>query len=281
MVSRQLWLAVVICAAVTPLRADCEQRSRPCIYEGGIVNGASFAPASTHAVAPNTIVSIFGTDLSLRTRGVQPSDIRGNRLPLELGGVRVLVGQLDSNGNNHGGIAIPLFYVSSGQVNAQLPSSLTPGTWAVRISRENLISNLSVLTVADVSPGLFPVFAHTDFRIVGWGAPEGSLPARPGGIAVAFGTGFGPTIPAVEDGLLPDFAAPLSLPSEVRWNGELLPHEAVLYAGQAPGFAGVCQVNFFVPEDAETGNHEVQVEIDGVPTQKGLFIAVERPIDVP
>ena len=109
------WLAV----APTLFGAETGRRYAPTIFVGGVVNGASFTPAPDNFVAPNGIISIFGAELSLQTRQVRPDDLVTGRLPHLLGNVAVSIG----------GLAAPLFFVSPGQINAQVPSALLPGNW--------------------------------------------------------------------------------------------------------------------------------------------------------
>jgi uncharacterized protein (TIGR03437 family) len=250
--------------------AEKGRKEIPFVHAGGVVNGASFVPAPDNHVAPNSIVSIFGEDLALRTEAVTSDTLEGGRLPLSLGGVNLRIG----------GQRAPLYFVSPTQINAQLPDNLTPrlAPWKLTISREGLGN--AVLAEADVyvresAPGLFPVVAHADFSVVGRGDPAGSRPAAPGEIVILFGTGFGPTQPPVDTGELPPFAASALLPHRVFLGGQELPQEQVLYFGQAPLFAGLQQVNIVLPEGLAAGDYEVQVEVNGALSQTGVRIAVE------
>ena len=272
------WLAV----APTLFGAETGRRYAPTIFVGGIVNGASFTPAPNNFVAPNSIISIFGAELSLQTRQVRPDDIVSGRLPQLLANVTVSIG----------GLPASLFFVSPGQINAQVPSTILPGRWVLQVNRENLLSNTAMIEVRALSPGLFawpssfvegPLRAavtHQDFTPVGRANPEGATPAHPGELIVLWATGFGPTIPAVFDGELPDFAARLALPSKVWINGVAIPSHLVFYAGQAPGLAGLYQVNVKLSEDTPTGDIEVMVEVNGVQSQPGTTIPID-PIPEP
>ena len=271
------WLAV----APTLFGAETGRRYAPTIFVGGVVNGASFTPAPDNFVAPNGIISIFGAELSLQTRQVRPDDLVTGRLPHLLGNVAVSIG----------GLPAPLFFVSPGQINAQVPSALLPGNWVLRVNRENLLSNTVIIKVRALSPGLFawpssfvegPLRAavtHQDFTPVGRASPEGATPARPGELIVLWATGFGPTTPAVFDGELPDFAARLALPSKVWINGVAVPEHLVFYAGQAPGLAGLYQVNVKLSEDTPSGDIEVMVEVDGVRSQPGTTIPIDPLVE--
>ena len=274
-----LGLAAWLAAAPTLFGAEIGRGHAPTIFVGGVVNGASFTPAPDNFVAPNGIVSIFGRELSLRTRAVRPSDLVKGRLPHALAGVTVSVG----------GLPAPLFFVSPGQINAQIPTPILPGKWRLRVNRENLLSNVEMIEVRAVSPGLFawpasfvegPLRAavtHQDFSPVGRTDPEGATTARPGELIVLWATGFGPTRPTVFEGELPNFPAWLLLPSKVWLNGIAVPDHLVLYAGQAPGLAGLYQVNVILSKDAPTGDVEVMVEVGGIKSQPGMTIPIDPP----
>ena len=275
MLSWALGLALWLATAPTLLGAENERRRAPNINLGGVVNGASFPAAPDNFLVPNGIVSIFGEDLALRTRGVSEADLQGGRLPLSLGGVTVLIG----------GLAAPLYFVSPGQINAQVPSGLLPGETWLRIIRESLQSNLAAVQVRSVDPGLFAAVTdagglillatHLDYNLVGRGELAHSTPAHAGEIVVLFGTGLGLTVPPVAAGQLPPFAAQTLMPVGVWLAGALLPNSAVGYAGQAPGLAGVYQINLTLPENTPPGDHEIVIEVDGLRSQPGLTLAVD------
>jgi uncharacterized protein (TIGR03437 family) len=246
--------------------AEIGRRNAPTINIGGVVNAASYAPAPENFVSPNAIISIFGVDLALRTREVRRSDLdsRG-RLPTSLGGVAVQIN----------GLSVPLYFVSPLQINAQVPSLLLPGRLSIRVIRENLRSEPEAVELKPVAPGLFPVASHLDYSVVGRGEYPNSTPLRPGEVAIFWATGLGPTVPAVFDGELPGFIAWNVLPTKVWIGGRELPPHLLHYAGQAPGHAGLYQINVVLPEDVPTGDVEVQVEVDGVKSQPGFRVAVD------
>jgi uncharacterized protein (TIGR03437 family) len=260
-------LAALWAAAATLFAAEAGRKDIPVVYEGGVVNAAGFTPAPDNFVAPGSIVSIFGDDLALRTRTVTPADLENSLLPVTLGGVWVILG----------GQRIPLYYVSPTQINAQIPFELAPGQGVSRliVSREGLTATAAEIKLVRAAPGLFPVALHADYRIVGRGEIEGSVPLRPGDVALLFGTGLGPMVPVVETGELPLKPARLVLPLDVWLGEERLPPSAVLYAGQAPGFAGLYQVNVKLPDGPFAQDPEIRVEVDGARSQPGFHIPIE------
>ena len=111
----------------------------PRISLNGVVNGASFAGGE--GVAPGAIVSVFGRfePGPNREAGAIP-------LPRELGAASLLLGEQAS----------PLYFASSGQLNAQAPVELRPARISQAVARVG--RDLSVpeeVAVAAARPGLF------------------------------------------------------------------------------------------------------------------------------
>lgn len=263
-----LWLA----AASSLPGAETGRRYAPTIEVGGVVNAASFKSAPDNFLVANGIISIFGVDLSLRTATAGPGDLVRGRLPTSLGSVTVSIANQPA----------PLYFVSPGQINAQAPTALPAGQAEILINREGLLSNRVWVKVREEDPGLFmfvgrPVATHLDYTLVGRGEVEGSTPARPGEFVVLFGTGMGKTNPSFLQGVLPLSGAALVKPVQVLLRGQPLSEEFVPYAGQAPGLAGVYQVNILLPPDLAPGEAEVIVEIDGARSQAGLTLAIDAP----
>ena len=272
-----LRLAVWLAAASTVLGAEKGRRYAPSIYIGGVVNAASFTPAPDNFISPNAIISIFGEDLALRTRQVSSADLVGGSLPLTLDGVSVLIG----------GVLAPLYFVSPNQINAQAPSAILPGELPLEISRESLRSEPEMVKISELSPGLFSwplplpdgrlqaAAVHQDFGLMGRGRPEGARPTRPGKTVILWATGLGQTVPPVLDGELPNSRAGIIRPSRMWVGGRAVADDRLLYVGQAPGFAGLYEINVRLPDDTPPGEVEVMIEVDGALSQPGLTIAVD------
>ena len=245
----------------------------PVIGQNGIVNGASFRPATdlNGAVTPGAIVAIFGTDMASSTEVA--SEVP---LPTKLGDTSV----------TFNGIAAPLFFVSPGQINAQVPFELVAGadSVTVQLTRGSETSELQSIALAAVSPGIFTLNAQgtgagailhaADFQPV-----TESNPALPGEFLLIFCTGLGPVLPEVPSGNVAPGTEPLartvSLPL-VNIGG--IPAE-VVYSGLAPGFVGLYQVNVEVPVGVSPPNtqpppeglsppngHDLEIINNGVPS---------------
>ena len=233
----------------------------PALFAGGIVNGASFAPGG--AVAPGSIVAVFGSNLA-QGRNLAP------RLPLEttLGGATL----------NVGGTDMPLFFSGDGQINAQLPFDLTPNSRPqvfVKARREGTgpeaLAVPESITVATVQPGIFTI----NQQGTGQGAildvqnrpVDAAAPAAAGEVVQVFCTGLGATDPQVAAGVAAPSAEPLArvvMPVQARVGG--IP-ATVHFAGLAPDFAGLYQVNVEIPEGVEPGPEVPLVLVqNGVPS---------------
>ncbi len=228
----------------------------PTLPAGSIVNGANFRAPGTPggAVAPGTIVSIFGSNLALNT-ALAPFV----PLPTTLLNTKV----------TFNGIAAPLFFVSKGQINAQVPFEVAPGAVNVQVTSAGQTSATQQIPVASVSPGVFTtnqagsgdgdaLHAQT-FQLV-----TPANPAVPGEFVLVFGTGFGPTSPTVASGTpapgAPPFASTQMQPT-ISVNG--IP-ATFNFSGLAPNFVGLYQVNIQVPANTPPGANPVSISINGV-----------------
>jgi uncharacterized protein (TIGR03437 family) len=72
------------------------------------------------------------------------------------------------------------------------------------------------------------------------------------------------------------FAAAVQTPVRVRIGERLLEGAPFIqYAGQAPGLAGLYQINVLLPGDISLGDPEILVEMGESVTQSGLLLAVD------
>ena len=233
-----------------------------------MVNAAGFSNGPSGAIAPGSIVAIFGVDLAERAQAAGVGDIDGLRMPHSLADVAVIIGNQAS----------PLYYVSANQVNCQVPVSLRPreAPYELRVIYRNEASAAAPVWVASAAPGLFPVVAHQDFSIVGRGA--GESPARAGELVVLFGAGFGPTEHPLDSGQIARAANRITLPRRVLLDERPVDPERILYVGLTPGYAGLYQVNLLLPENlagaAVEATVEARVEVDGVSSPNSVAISL-------
>lgn len=112
---------------------------------GNLIIPASAASYSTDRLAADSIVALFGSGLADESRSAT-----GNTLPLSLGGVSVFI--RDQSGSEY---AAPIFFVSPGHVNIQIPSGVAMGTATVFGVNRGNIQSTGPLEISTVSPGLF------------------------------------------------------------------------------------------------------------------------------
>ena len=231
----------------------------------GIVNASNYAPGP---FAPNSILSIFGTDLAISEHVLTSADIVNNTLPTELNSTRVYVD----------GINVPLFYVAPGQINFLVPSKQSVGPAVIRVSREGLSGPQVTISIVDAAPALF--LAPTGFAVASHNADYSLVspdsPAHGGEVVIVWATGMGKTVTNPQTGEIPSYVSSIvNLPELiVTLNGEAVDPSAVLYAGLSPGCAGLYQINLVLPGDPGV-NPEIRVYLGPESSPAGLKLAVE------
>ena len=240
----------------------------PSIDAGGVVNAADYTPA----VAPGALFSIFGSRLAPGPRSASAVP-----LPRALDGVAVEVFDGDKT------FAAPLFYVSSNQINAQMPFEVAGDTVAVRVRTPSGESAAQTVAVHQRCPRVFtrtldgkgePILVHADYSLV-----SAAAPAVPGETLMLFATGLGAVDPTPATGAAAGDGAPgrpLNLVTDtvaVMAGGQ---KAQVHFAGLAPGYVGLYQINFTVPRDVYGSPGAVTVRCSGAESQAGVAMAI-RP----
>ncbi len=252
-------LAVLALAPSSFLGAEKTQASTsPTYAAAGIVNAATNLPGN---YAPNTIVSLYGTNLSYNVAGIAPGS---TTMPRTLGGVTVYVGSEFAN----------LFYVSPTQINLLIPNNLLPGKIAVTVVREGVAGPDITITLTETAPGLFPlnpstaIVTHADGSLV-----TADAPAKAGEVVVVYAVGLGRTVPDALPGEIASRISPIQHWKDMQvWlNGVVMDQTLTLYAGLTPGCAGLYQINFLIPSGVPA-NPEIRVAINGQVSQGGLLL---------
>ena len=190
-------------------------------------------------VAPGGLISVYGSQLS--ATNIATSQIP---LPTALGESCLVVN----------GSPIPLLFVSSGQVNAQLPLNMG-GNVSMNIHTPAGVSNNYNFVVASAAPAVFlsgsagpQTGLATIFRADNGQLVTPTNPVRPGDTLVIYLTGMGPTSPAVQAGM----QTPPTLLTSVTQAPTLTlgsNNLSIGYAGLVPGYiSGLYQINATVPK---------------------------------
>ena len=225
---------------------------------GGVGNAAS----GTARISPGALASIYGTGFGNSTFVADD----GLAWPTTANVVSVTVN----------GVAAPLYYVSPGQINFQVPwATPATGTVNVAVMVNGGSSNIVAVPVASAAPGLFvlPGGAAIVQNTPSYTLNEASNPAPAGSTIVAYLTGSGPVAPAVKDGT-PTPGDPLSWAATAYTAKIGSAAAAVSFAGLTPGFIGLAQMNIAVPSTLAPGVYPLSVTIDGQ-TSNSATIAVK------
>lgn len=254
---------------------------RPTISQGGIVQASAFGGGTT--ISPGSWIEIFGTDLATLTGGATfldwSSSFNNGVAPTNLGNTTVTVD----------GKPAFLSFVSSGQVNAQVPDGIaTSGTVPVVVTTSGGASTAVTVNAVPRSPAILAPAAFktaagrqlvvaefpestTAFRVFA-GAPNSiagvnmRLP-KPGDRLVIYGVGFGATSPALPAGTLVGVAN--SVPGVQITIGNA--PATIEYAGLAPSAVGLYQFNIIVP-NVQAGDNLISMNVGGVQTQANVFL---------
>jgi uncharacterized protein (TIGR03437 family) len=228
-----------------------------------VVNDAHFL--ASVPVAPGSAAALFTADITSQTQvGTIP-------LSTTLAGLQVVIDDT---------LLAPLYAVTPGQTNFQVPSATPLGTNRIAIASATTGELLSGTTfsVGSVEPGLFSLASSGSGPGAIFnqdGTINGAANAAPRGTVVSlFGTGQGPISPPVPDGQpapsLP-LAYTVTTPASnaqmctsspqaicVAFGNTVL--GTVQFSGMAPGWVGLWQINVQIPTNAPTGK-AVSVEV--------------------
>ncbi len=254
--------------AVIPfLSATFTALAAPVIQPGGIVNVANYKPD----ISPGVILAIFGSDLAPST-----SLTSAFPMPTTLAGVRVEL--VEGNTSR----PIPLFFVSPGQINALLPYDVKGTMAQLRVRSGTALSAPETFILTPRAPRLLTktmdglgeaILLHASYTVV-----SAAAPARAGEVVILYLVGLGAVSPPVTAGTAAgDGGAngPLSqLTAEVTASVDGRPAK-VLFAGLAPYFAGLYQLNLQLPDDLTGGPNTITVACGGERSQTGITFPAE------
>jgi uncharacterized protein (TIGR03437 family) len=222
----------------------------PSAPSNGVTEGAGFAAR----ISAGGIGSIFGTNLATVT-----STASSLPLPTILSGTTVAMN----------GIAVPLFYVSPGQINFQVPWQLSSlSTATLTVTAPGGASPSITLNLPPAAPGIFTINTSNSpiqgaiqiANATTFVAPVGALPgntSRPaiaGDVLTIFCSGLGPVSNTPASGSAAGGGNSMSQVQTtvgVTIGGK---PATVSFAGLAPGFVGLYQVNVAFPTGVASGN---------------------------
>jgi uncharacterized protein (TIGR03437 family) len=209
---------------------------RPQVNPKGAVNLASYQAA----VAPNTLLSIFGKNLTAST-----DQASSTPLPTVLGGVCVTLGNT----------ALPLFSASPGQINAQIPPSMAAGNAALVVrsvarktaaaSQTVMLSKYAPAVLVDPVSGQIALF-HKDGSAV-----NKNNPAHRDEPLTLYALGLGVTKGGAVTAGNGSPSSPLAVTDkvEVFFGNPSIKEAGIIvdWSGLTPGMIGLYQLNLRVP----------------------------------
>jgi uncharacterized protein (TIGR03437 family) len=147
----------------------------------------------------------------------------------------------------------------------------------VYVARQNLAGPVVTIQLDATAPGLFPwngndaIATHLNGTLI-----SAASPAHAGEIVVLYAAGLGRTSPDTSSGHIATSAASIvaAAQMQVLLNGAPLPAAGILYAGLAPGFAGLYQVNLVLPTPLPV-NPSIQIAFGALVSPASIYLAAQ------
>jgi len=228
---------------------------------------SSAASGRGPTLAAGSIASAYGANLATATLSATANDQD------EIGGTRVSITDSQHNVTN-----APLFFVSAGQVNFLIPSTVAAGAASVTFESPGGVISVADLTVARIAPGLFVVdstrlVAANVIRVKADGAQLAELPYRvEGGALVGVPIDLGPAGETIALILYGTGLRGRTLLNQVSATigGAAVP---VAFAGAQNEFPGLDQVNVTIPRSLiGRGSVDVIVTVEGQASNAGRLV---------
>jgi uncharacterized protein (TIGR03437 family) len=217
---------------------------------GGV--GLSSLEFVSTAIAPGELIHIYGTCLGTFDRLDASYDSSG-KLPFSMGGTQVAFDDVPAT----------LLSVVSGEIWAVVPYGLSGKSQTLMKVSTAAGSATASIPVAPVAPGVFGVKDSSGKRRLVALNEDGSRnspqnPAEAGSEVALYATGLGQTSPPSLDGFGRTADRSVAADIEAYVNNA---RAAIVYAGPAPGFVGLEQINILVPA---TQSGTVLLKVGGV-----------------
>jgi uncharacterized protein (TIGR03437 family) len=242
--------------ALTELIGTVAKDNFPAIAPGGVLN--NLFPQLGAPIAPGAVIQIFGSALAA---GTASGSMSNGHLSNAVGGVSVKIGGLDA----------PLYYTSSGQINAQVPAELLPNQqYQVIVNANGIYSKPETINTIAAQPGIAVFQDGTAIaQDVNFALINSQHPAHAGDIIVLYLSGMGATNPPVPTGSQAP-SSPLALTAiqpQITIDGA--PAD-VVFSGLSPGSIGLYQIDVRIPVGARAGDLPLVVTQNGVASNPAL-----------
>ncbi len=242
----------------------------PQITAKGTVNAADYS----RDLAPGALISVFGSNLSS-----SPMAAPALPLPTALGGTSV-----ELVGPDNTVYPCAVYYVSPGQVNAELPFGVAPGSYTLRVKTAQGTSNGDSVALVARAPKFFTPDFSGKGNILAVDVTNKMItlenPSRAADYIVLYmnsmgevtnAPGIGQAAPGLATGS--DFSQLTEAPT-VLLNG--VP-ATILFAGLTPGLVGLYQLNVRMPLVLFSGNLTFEVKFTSGSAQLAATTAYLQP----
>jgi len=208
------------------------------LREYAVVNAADY---SSNSISPGEIVAVFGANMTAQGASCAATT---EPLPTTLCGTQVL--------SCCTGTPVPLYYVSPGQINLQVPSWDSNGG-ATRASFQLSYGGTTIPpAVSSLLAAATPALFTGNGLVAVNGANWTTLQAMAGQVAVFYANGLGPTSPQVASGAPAPGLQPHDQIARITGNLSMTicgtdVSNQVQFAGLTPGLVGLYQINVPIP----------------------------------
>jgi len=195
--------------------------------------------------------------------------IKNGQLPTSLDGVSVTMG----------GKPAFVYFVSPGQINVQAPGAAT-GDVSVVVTNNGVNTAPVKVRFEDYAPAFFqwgasqyavttryPDNAHVANPSIG----KGFVAAKSGDVLILWATGFGPTSPVQQPGVLASGTHNVSQPVTVTVGDVSV---SVLGAALSPGLVGLYQIAIRLPDSLPAGDVLLKATVGGFNTPDNVYLFV-------
>jgi uncharacterized protein (TIGR03437 family) len=236
-------------SVIIPVQLVVAAQGPPIASAGGVVNNGTFAGGEP--LAEGDIAAVFGSQFDFDA----PQGATNLPLLTTMDGIQVLVN----------GVAAPVYYVSSSQINFEIPinaSTANGGGGTVQVVRNGTPGNLVYVDINAQVPRFIEYNGGYGIMTTPAGALTGipSNPVKPGDTIVIYALGLGPTTTPVPSGA----ASPSSPLAEVGGTTQVCfgvetpfyqaPCATASFSGLTPNYVGLYQVNVTIPSGVASGN---------------------------
>jgi uncharacterized protein (TIGR03437 family) len=216
----------------------------PTLAAGSVLNAASFKPQ----VSPGALATLYGSNFI----GTGQTGTAAVPLPPSFAGITVSVDNRPA----------PVLFISTDQINFQIPWETATGSATVTVSSSGKQTAAVKVPVVPAAPGLFFQGSHAIVQNFDYSLNSSSNPAQDGALIIAYLTGAGAVSPPVADGA-PALSSPTSnVTATVTATIDAQTAE-VKFAGLAPNFVGLWQVDVIVPAGLKTGEYPLVISVGG------------------